>query len=51
MQVIFHLSNQLRRTRRGAHFAPAFCTEFYFFSITAKNKIDPRTLSTTADFL
>ena len=32
-QVIFCLSNKLRRTRRGAHCAPAFCAEFAFCSI------------------
>ena len=32
-QVIFRLSNTLRRTRRGA---PALCAEFAFCSITAK---------------
>ena len=32
-QIISHLGNKLRRTRRGAHRAPAFCAEFAFCSI------------------
>ena len=32
-QIIFRLSNKLRRTRRDAHCASAFCAEFAFCSI------------------
>ena len=37
-QIIFRLSNKLRRTRRDAHCAPAFCAEFAFCSIIEYNK-------------
>ena len=38
-QVVFRLSNKLRRTRRGAHCASAFCAESTSGSIIEANKL------------
>jgi len=37
-QIIFRLSNKLRRTRRDAHCASAFCVKFAFCSIIVQEK-------------